>query len=168
MKTVFLVRHAKSCWDDPSLADFDRPLNARGKRDAPFMGNILRKRGVLPDLIVSSPAKRAKKTATKIAKVLGYPKKEIAFKKQVYDADEQDLLSIIQKTSTEYNSIMLFGHNPEFTWLANELAGTDIDNIPTAGVVCIDFEVDRWAEVTAKSGKLIFFDYPKKYKEELA
>ncbi|MGB0523229.1 MAG: SixA phosphatase family protein [Flammeovirgaceae bacterium] len=167
MKTIYLVRHAKSSWKNPNLRDFDRPLNKRGKRDAPFMGMKLKERGLMPDAIISSPAARAKKTAQTIAEKLGFPWGEIEYLERVYDADEEDLLDIIRHQSNKAQTIMLFGHNPEFTWLSNELSKSYIENIPTTGMVRIDFEVDRWKEIAYGKGKLIFFDYPKNYLDEL-
>src|SRR5689334_22986953 len=111
MKTLFLVRHAKSSWAHLSLNDFDRPLNARGKKDAPFMGEILYNQHILPDLLLSSPAKRAFSTAKKIAKAIGYKKKEINTDKDIYDADEDTLLKVIHRQDQKYDSIMLVGHN---------------------------------------------------------
>ena len=167
MKTLYLVRHAKSSWKNPELADFDRPLNKRGKRDAPFMANKMKLKGVLPDIIISSSANRAQATAKYFAEGLGYPVNQIVFKKQVYDADEQDLLHVIQKVDDDYESLMLFGHNPEFTWLANELANESLDNLPTAGVIAIQLEINSWTEVAFGSGKMLFIDYPKNYLSEL-
>ncbi|MFT5619255.1 MAG: phosphohistidine phosphatase [Arenicella sp.] len=166
MKTLYLFRHAKSCWEDASLDDFDRPLNKRGKRDAPMMAKRLLEKEILPDLILSSSAKRAGKTARKVAKGIGYPKKEIEYKRAIYDSDEEDLLQLINSISDTYESIMLFGHNPEFTGFANELTNEVIDNIPTSGVVCIEFDVENWAEIEMGKGKLLFFDYPKSGREE--
>ena len=165
MKTLYLIRHAKSSWSDPTLRDFERPLNKRGKRDAPFMAEQLKRKGVVPDLIISSPAVRAKKTANQFAKTLGYPKKEIDFKPAIYDADEDDLLTILQAIQASRHSVLLFGHNPEFTEVANLLANIQIDNVPTTGIVAIQFEVKEWNQLKFGMGTLLFFDYPKKYKQ---
>ena len=165
MKTLYLIRHAKSSWSDPTLRDFERPLNKRGKRDAPFMAEQLKRKGVVPDLIISSPAVRAKKTANQFAKTLGYPKKEIDFKPAIYDAEEDDLLAILQAIQASHHSVLLFGHNPEFTEVANLLANIQINNVPTTGIVAIQFEVKEWNQLEFGMGKLLFFDYPKKYKQ---
>ena len=167
MKKLYLVRHAKSSWKDPKLADYDRPLNKRGKRDAPFMAKKMRLRGVLPDLMISSGALRAKKTAYQFAEGLSYPKGKVQIRREVYDADEQDLLQIIQGTKSSYDSLMLFGHNPEFTWFANELANTGIENVPTTGIVAINLEIEHWKDAGFGKGRLLFFDYPKNYLSEL-
>lgn len=162
MKRLFLVRHAKSSWDDPSLDDIDRPLNNRGKKNAPEMGIRLRKQGIIPDLLISSPAKRAFSTAKKISEAIGYPNKSIEIDDRLYHGSSNSMLAIIHQLKEKINSVMLFGHNPGFTDFANTLCGINIYNIPTAGIVAIDFGVDSWAEVDYNIGELVFFDYPKK------
>lgn len=162
-RTLYLARHAKSSWKDSSLSDFERPLNKRGKNDAPAMGEILKERNVKPDLIISSPAKRAKKTACIIGEKIGYPEDKIVFNKDIYEASSRELLSIIHNLNGNINSVMLFGHNPAFTMLNNILGDKYIDNIPTCGVVALQFE-KSWNELNEKSGKLLFFEYPKLHK----
>ena len=166
MKTLYLVRHAKSSWKDPSLADFDRPLNKRGKRDAPFMAQKMKLKGIMPDLMVSSSAKRAQETCKAFAETMGYPQKEIIFKRQIYDADEADLLAIVRKTDNDFNSLMLFGHNPELTWFANELSNGNIENVPTTGIVAIQCNTDNWQHIEFGKQNLLFFDFPKNYVSE--
>ncbi|QSE97426.1 SixA phosphatase family protein [Fulvivirga lutea] len=161
MKTLYLVRHAKSSWDYPELTDFERPLNKRGERDSPEMGKRLRKKGILPDLLLSSPANRALTTCKNIAQEIGYPKKKIATDRSIYHAGENTLLKVVQNVSDEHQSLMLFGHNPGFTDFANELANTDIYNIPTCGVFACSFEVKKWSEISFGYGQLLFYDYPK-------
>lgn len=164
MKTIILVRHAKSSWKDPSLKDFDRPLNKRGKRDAPLMGEKLKERGVVPDLILSSPAKRAKKTARTIAEALGYPKKKIKYEDGMYHAGARYLLELVRKVHDAHTTVMLFGHNPDFNDFAEMLIEDEsISNIPTTGVYCIGIDVDSWANVGKGKGKTLFFDFPKRY-----
>ncbi|MDN5200810.1 histidine phosphatase family protein [Fulvivirgaceae bacterium BMA10] len=162
MKTLYLVRHAKSSWDFPGLADFDRPLNGRGKRNAPEMGARLRSRSVKPDLLISSPAKRAYGTAKRIAEEIAYSKDKIQTNKLIYHGSEANLLEVIRSQNNNINSVMLFGHNPGFTDLANVLSDDWFDNIPTCGIVAIQFEIENWKEVQPKKGKVIFYDYPKK------
>jgi phosphohistidine phosphatase len=162
MKRLFIVRHAKSSWDDPSLDDIDRPLNNRGKKNAPEMGIRLLKQGILPDLLISSPAKRAFTTAKSIAEKIGYAKKNIQIDEGLYHGSSNSMISIIQSLDDEINSVMIFGHNPGFTDFANMLCGINIYNIPTAGIVAIDFNTDTWSEVNYNAGELVFFDYPKK------
>ncbi len=164
VKKLYLFRHAKSSWDNPDLDDFDRPLNKRGKRDAPFMGELLLEKGIKPDVLISSPAKRAYATAKVIAKKLGYPRREIQKDKKLYLASAGELLRIINELPDEYSSVMLFGHNPGLTQICNLLSNANIMNIPTSGIAEIDFEVDSWKNVIPESGKLISFEYPKKYR----
>jgi len=155
-KILYIARHAKSSWNDMSLSDFERPLNARGKRDAPFMANLLKEKGITPDLILSSPAKRAKKTAKQYHKTLGG---ELRFDEHIYEASLMALLNLVQEALEKVDSIMIVGHNPGFTALNDMLSNKEIFNIPTAGVVGIVFE----DEVTPHKGKQLFFEYPKKY-----
>lgn len=162
MKTLYLVRHAKSSWDYPHLDDIDRPLNNRGKKDAPEMGRRLKMRGIFPDLMISSPAERAYKTCKKIAKMLDYPKGEIEIDEDVYHASEDGLLEVVRSCDDIWKSVMLFGHNPGFTDFANSLSNENIENIPTSGVFACKFDTDSWEEVDFGSGRMLFFDYPKK------
>ena len=162
MKTLFLVRHAKSSWKDSSIDDNDRPLNKRGKRDAPFMGELLKEKVVNPDLVISSPAKRASKTAQIIAEQIGYYKKDIIYSEEIYEASSRELVDFIKKIDDKYNSVMLFGHNPGFTMLNNFLSKHYIDNIPTCGIVALEFN-NTWKEIDKNTAKMIFFDYPKRY-----
>ena len=162
MKTLYVMRHAKSSWADPLLPDFDRPLNERGKADAPEMGKRLKKKGIRPDLIISSPAKRAFKTAQKVAKAIDYPKNKILTDKMLYLAGTSAILAVVKETADTVNSLMIFGHNPGWTDFVNEMTGSHIDNIPTTGIAAIQFDVNSWEDVSKNKGKLLFFDYPKK------
>ncbi|MDH3237888.1 MAG: histidine phosphatase family protein [Deltaproteobacteria bacterium] len=169
MKTIILVRHAKSSWKDSRLKDFDRPLNKRGKRDAPFMGKKLKDRQIMPDLILSSPAKRAKKTATSIAEEIGYPKKKIRYDDKMYHSGARALLEIVRNQDDGHGTIMLFGHNPDFNDLADMLLKQKPGyNIPTTGVFCIRFPVDSWRKVQEGKGETVFFDYPKRHQVDSA
>ncbi len=162
MKTLYLVRHAKSSWDYPELADIDRPLNSRGERNAPEMGKRLRSKGIKPDLLLSSPANRALTTAHEIARAIGYPIEAVQSSRDIYHAGEAELLRIVQKQDDALSSLMVFGHNPGFTWFANSLAGENMLNIPTAGIVAIKFDCASWRDVKYQFGRLDFFDFPKK------
>jgi phosphohistidine phosphatase len=162
MKTLYLVRHAKSSWKDSSLDDLERPLNRRGKRDAPFMGELLKEKVVNPDVVISSPAKRASKTAQIITEHIGYSKKDIIYSEEIYEASSRELVDFIKKIDDKYNSVMLFGHNPGFTMLNNYLSKNYIDNIPTCGIVALQFNIN-WKEIDKNSAKMLFFDYPKRY-----
>ena len=162
MKRLVLCRHAKSSWKDPSLADRDRPLSGRGKRDAPLMGERLAARGIMPDAVVSSPARRARKTAKHLARKLFYPLNRIRIVDRIYGAAPHDLLDCIHGFDPAWEQVVMVGHNNEFTILANLLGGLAIGNVPTAGVVCLDFPVTSWQDVEEGNGSLVFFDYPKK------
>ena len=162
MKRLYLVRHAKSSWEDPSLDDIDRPLNNRGEKNAPEMGERLKKQGIMPDLLICSPARRAESTAKKIAKKIGYPKNDILINDDLYHGSDAMLINIVKTLDYTADSVMLFGHNPGFTYFANQLCHINISNIPTAGVVAIDFQIDTWSDVESGKGELVFFDYPKK------
>lgn len=166
MKTLFLVRHAKSSWDDPSLRDFDRPLNARGKKDAPKMGKRLRKKNVLPNLIISSPAKRARSTAKRIARELGYDISGIQLEESLYHAEPETIAHVIAQLPDAIQTVMVVGHNPGLTDFANQYIQVRIDNIPTCGVVAAQFAIQSWKDITQAKGKLKFFDYPKQVDEQ--
>jgi phosphohistidine phosphatase len=163
MKKLFLVRHAKSSWDYSSLTDFERPLNDRGKKDAPLMGQILKTKDVKPDLILSSPATRALSTALIIAQEIGY-NKNIQVNNKIYHAYEPDLWAIIKTMPEEMSSLMLFGHNPTFTEFANDLSQMYIDNIPTCGVFAVAWQASRWSEIHRKEAEFLFYEFPKKIK----
>ncbi len=166
MKTLYLIRHAKSSWKFPHLSDFDRPLKKRGIREAPLMGAVLKQKGIQIDHILSSPANRAISTAKLVAKELGYPSKDIEQIKGIYHAYVSDLLKIVQTIDDQHTAVCMFGHNPGFTDLTNLLSGSNIFNVPTTGVCCIQFEVDTWKKVAARQGRLVFFEYPKLYRDD--
>lgn len=167
MKTIIIIRHAKSSWSDLRLDDFDRPLNKRGKRNAPFMGQKLKEKQIMPDIILSSPAKRARKTAIAIAKAIDYPKKKIVFDDNLYHSDAMYLLELVRNQDDEDETIMLFGHNPDFNDFADILLEQNpVYNIPTTGIYCIRFDVDSWEKVQKGNGEAVFFDYPKRYNDD--
>ncbi|HPM29252.1 MAG TPA: histidine phosphatase family protein [Chryseolinea sp.] len=163
MKTLYIIRHAKSSWDDPDQSDFDRPLNERGKRNAPRMGKRLKEKGIHPDQIVTSPAKRAWSTGKRIAEILKYPKENIKTIKALYHADEETILDTVQKLNDHCHVVMLVGHNPGLTDFVNTLKEDEwsLDNLPTCGVVGFSFNEDSWKKIKWGTGKLLFFDYPK-------
>lgn len=161
MKRLLLCRHAKSSWKDITLSDIDRPLNKRGRRDAPVMGGRLADRGLQFDLIVSSPAKRALATARRMAKQVGYAKKNIAVIDEMYGAEPEELLEIVRGLDNTCQTVCLVGHNPEITIFATYLGELDIHNVPTCGMVAFEFKVGTWDMVGRKNAKVLFFDYPK-------
>jgi phosphohistidine phosphatase len=160
-KKLYLIRHAKSSWKNISLDDFDRPLNKRGKNDAPIIGKLLKERINHIDLIITSPAKRTAETARIIGKNMDYTKM-ILYDEKIYEASANDLLQIIRELDDKISNVLLVGHNPGLTDLVNYLSNEIISNIPTCGVVAIEFK-NTWMDIKVKDGKITFFEYPKKY-----
>lgn len=163
MKTLYLIRHAKSSWENRNLSDFERTLNDRGKRDAPFMAEILKKKSPEIDLIISSPANRALSTAKIFSEKFGITEDKIVKKENIYEADRSDLLEILLETDNKVNNLVLFGHNPGITYLSNYLCDFETDNIPTCGIICMQLDFDSWKYLGNKSCNFKFFEYPKKY-----
>ncbi len=166
MKELYLMRHAKSSWKDDTLKDFDRPLNKRGLQDAPFMSKVLQAMHLKPDAILSSSSLRTTTTAIEVSKHLDFPEKNIIFDKRIYEAGEKSLLKIIKEVPTHINSLLLIGHNPSLTELANLLADSYVYNIPTSGVYAIKFPFYSWEYIGDLKGDFYFFEYPKKYRRE--
>lgn len=162
MKILTLVRHAKSSWKDTSLADRDRPLNKRGKRDAPEMGRRIAEAGIRPSLIVSSPAVRAWTTAKIVADAIGYPREFLQRDNNLYLATVNGILDVIVAQDNGFNSLMLVGHNPGFTDFANYLVPGLTNNLPTAGVVSVELDTDDWSLYDKPDAKLLVHDFPKK------
>lgn len=163
MKTLLLLRHAKSDWDDSSLRDFDRPLAARGERDAPRMGKALRKSGASPDFIVSSPAARAKATVEDVIKAARLSVKP-SFDEAVYGASSAELMKIVRRLPDKSTCTMLVGHNPGFEDLLSRLTGSH-KHMPTAALACIEFDIDQWNDVDDGKGKLGWLLTPKQLDE---
>ncbi len=165
MKTLYLHRHAKSDWNGTFGSDFERELNKRGKNDAPLMGEVLQKMKIKPDLIISSPANRAKTTASLVAGKMGYLLGDILYVDKIYEASIQNLLDVIHAIPCDADKVMLFGHNPAFTDMINLLcAEVTLDNLPTSGVIGITFDINSWKDVAPEEGEFLFFEYPKKHK----
>jgi phosphohistidine phosphatase len=159
MKTLLLLRHAKSSWDQPSLRDYERPLADRGRRDAPRMGKALKERGPLPDSIICSPAARARETLAafqKAAEIGTEPK----FDEGVYGATSAELMGIVRKLPDGSGCALMVGHNPGFEDLVSRLSGT-AEHMPTAALACITFDVDRWGDVEDGEGRLAWLMTPK-------
>ena len=161
MKTLFLIRHAKSSWEYAALPDKDRPLNDRGKRDAPKMGKRLAKRDVKPDLILSSPARRALTTAEIIAKKLNYKRRDIVVDDRLYAGAVRDLLNVVHKLGDNLERVILFGHDPELTELAHSLS-SEITHMPTCAVAELTFNAKSWSHVGKPKLAKVALDYPKK------
>jgi phosphohistidine phosphatase len=162
MRRLVLLRHGKSNWDDPRLDDFERPLAPRGLRDVPEMGRRLARRAQPPDLVISSPAVRALTTARAVARELGYREDGIAEEPGLYHASAATMLSFIRRAPDTARTLLVVGHNPGMTELANMLADFRLDNMPTAGMLCAEFEVSSWADIDPAGARLAWFDSPKK------
>ncbi|MEM9918035.1 MAG: histidine phosphatase family protein [Bacteroidota bacterium] len=163
MKTVFFIRHAKSSWADSSLSDIDRPLNDRGRRDAPFMSRMLVGRGVKVDKIISSPANRAFSTAAYFADAFAIDRREILVKREIYEAWGEEVISVIKSLKDDWQTVLIFGHNPCFTSLVNNYSKEYISNVPTCGIGRVDADVEKWSMFDEHSGRLSAFYYPKQY-----
>ena len=161
MKHLLLIRHAKSDWNSPSLGDFDRPLNDRGKKDAPVMAHRLLDKKIKIDAFISSPAKRAKKTASIFAKQYDRDKDEIIFKEELYAASTDAFREVIRNVSDKYDSIAIFSHNPGITDFANSLTESHIDNIPTCGIFAVKVDTKHWSDFNDAEKEFWFVDYPK-------
>ncbi len=161
-KTLYIARHAKSSWDFPGWADIDRPLAERGLKNAYEMARRMKERGDKPARIISSPANRALHTAIIYARELKIPLEYLAVNEDLYMAGENTILQVIAMVDDAVDSLMVFGHNPDFTYLANHFVHSQIYNIPTSGIVQLEFDVSSWEDI--HRGKLTghLFDYPKK------
>jgi phosphohistidine phosphatase len=163
MKTLLLIRHAKSSWTDPDMDDFDRPLNKRGKANAPEMAQRLITRGMVPELIISSPAKRARTTAKIMANEWSYPKQAILLEEELYLCYAATFLKVITKIDDDIGAVAIFAHNPGITDFANYLTEEiRIDNVPTTGIFGIQADTDSWKDFDLAKKKFLFFEYPRK------
>ncbi|MDH3533504.1 MAG: histidine phosphatase family protein [Gammaproteobacteria bacterium] len=161
MKTLTLVRHAKSSWKNTGLRDRDRPLNKRGERDAPMMGKRIVEAGIRPSLIISSPAVRAWSTAKVIAREIGYPAEFLQREDELYLASLDSLLDVVAAQEAGFHNLMLVGHNPGLTDFANFLSPGLTGNVPTAGVVSVSIDRDDWLLYERPATELIYYDFPK-------
>ncbi|UOQ53591.1 SixA phosphatase family protein [Hymenobacter cellulosivorans] len=165
MKTLYLMRHAKSSWNFDDLTDQERPLNDRGRADAPRMGRALAKRNIRLDLLVSSPAVRALSTAALLAKELEYPHNQIQVNDRIYRAEVPDLVDIVRQLPDAADAVLLVGHNPTITDFANVISPSPLNELPTAAIVCIKFDCGSWAEIDRSNADFYFFDYPRNQPE---
>lgn len=163
MKRIYIVRHAKSSWDDMRLADIDRPLNKRGKRDAPFMADKCQSKGYIPKKMISSKAMRASTTAKIFCKAMGFNSKILSYENSLYHAPEDTYLTVCFGLDDDVDSVMLFGHNPGITYLANSVSEEYIENVPTCGVLIIDAKIESWSDLDFSNCKLVDFLYPKMF-----
>lgn len=161
MKTLYLVRHAKSSWNYPELSDDQRPLLEKGKKRTKKVIDYLIRKEVKVDYIISSHAVRALDTAKIIAHALNYPQSEIKVEKQIYHANADKLFDQFYDAPEDCDSLMLVGHNPTFTSFANYFLDDKIDWLPTSGIVSISFDTDKWEDVINASRSTNFVIYPK-------
>jgi phosphohistidine phosphatase len=161
MKTLFLIRHAKSSWNDSTLDDHERPLNQRGKDNAPIMAQRLQKLGIKPDMLFSSTAQRAASTAQVFAEHLDFPQPKISYDPGLYLASAGMLQDFVGKIENSLNSVLIFGHNPGLTLLVAQVWGLPINNIPTCGIVSLKFGSSTWEEASSQLPSGATFDFPK-------
>ena len=161
-KILYLMRHAEAVWMHSGQRDFDRPLAPKGELDAKEMGQRLKARGDLPDIMLSSPARRATQTTEIIATELDHPFDAMIFRETIYEAGVSDLLDIIQSLNNDYGSAMLIGHNPSISWLINQLTGEHIANAPTGSIATLRTFSPRWEDSNSGTADLLDFDAPSK------
>lgn len=167
MKQLIFVRHAKSDWGNEFLKDIDRPLTDRGYTDAYYLSEWFRSNKALPDQIISSTATRAFNTALIFARTFDFNMACFALEKEIYESSVDRLISIIREQNDSKNRIMLFGHNPTFTSICNELGNNlFFDNVPTCGLVALNFEISRWSQLNRQTGTLDFYQFPKEFKNK--
>ena len=163
MKRLILVRHAKSSWATPGQDDIDRPLNERGLRNAPDMARRLSERGQAPALVIASPARRALTTARLMAAKFGIAEADVIIEPSLYEASVETWLRVIAALPAGAGSVLMVGHNPTLTELVNQLChALQIDNVPTCGVLCLDYDARSWKSVPESRPVDWSFDYPKR------
>lgn len=165
MKTLFILRHAKSSWENPDLSDFDRPLNSRGLDAARFIGELIYERRLEPQVIVSSPAKRAKQTAV-LVKEIAEIKQPIIFDERIYEASSLSLFNLLREFDDKFESVLLVGHNPGLEDLLRILT-RELKVMPTAALAKINLEIEHWADLSMNDGTLDFIIRPKEEKKKL-
>jgi phosphohistidine phosphatase len=162
-KTLFILRHAKSTWDEIGKRDFDRTLKTRGIDDIKLLSKVISKEIKNLDLILSSPANRAIHTAILLAQTVGFPMEKIRIKEDLYETDEDQVELIVRSLHNDLNTVMIVGHNPTSTYFVNRFLMEAIDNIPTAGLVRLTFNIDSWQDIGKKHLESSSFDFPRKY-----
>ncbi|HEY0060003.1 MAG TPA: histidine phosphatase family protein [Flavisolibacter sp.] len=161
MRKLVIVRHAKSSWAEPGQPDIERPLNDRGKADAPEMARRVEEKGLKVDHLLSSPAKRAHKTAKLFAGELGLDKDDIQLAPELYEALPEAFYKVVSTLSDKHKTVALFSHNPGITGFVNTLTNVHVDDMPTCAVFAVSIETDSWANFKTAEKKFLFFDYPK-------
>lgn len=164
MRKLVLIRHAKSSWKFPELADIDRPLKGRGRRDTKIMADWLQKNKIFPDLILSSPAKRAHSTAILISEEIGFPITNIQIEKSFYFEGIQEVLKVVQAQSAKINTLFIYGHNPDWTSLVNHFTAENLWNLPTCGLCQINRESNSWSSFLKQKNQSFEIAYPSMFK----
>jgi phosphohistidine phosphatase len=161
MKILLLVRHAKSSWDNAQLSDFERPLNERGKNDAPAMAKRVRERKIKIKRFISSPAKRAKKTAVIFMDEYGIQEKDLVLLPSLYEASVKNFYDAVENLNDKDDGVALFSHNPGITDFVNTLTEKNVDNMLTCGVFALKIKTKKWKDFKKAEKEFLFFDYPK-------
>lgn len=161
MKTLLLIRHAKSSWDSTVTSDFERPLNERGKNDAPAMAKRLLDKKISIDTFVSSPAKRAKKTAETFMRKYKVAEEKLTLIPSLYEASVDNFYRAVEQLPDENSSVALFSHNPGITDFINSLQCSPVYNMPTCAIYALEIKTEHWRDFGIADKKFLFFDYPK-------
>jgi phosphohistidine phosphatase len=161
MKTLYIIRHAKAEEENILQADFDRNLNERGKKDAHYVGEQLKKMQIVPQKIIASPANRTKQTAEIIAQQINYDTQNISIEKNLYDATQTDFMGIIENLDNQLNKVFIIGHNPACTLVADYLSQAEINFVPTCTVTCLQCNIDNWQALTKGIATLDWLKTPK-------
>ena len=162
MKNLIIVRHCKSSWKDPSLSDFDRPLNKRGNIDGELMSNYLREKEKKIDKLILSTSIRTRLTSKYFIEKIHF--NSISYLDELYHASYSEIIKIISKIENNFNNIMVIGHNPGLTELINHFSDMRIYNIPTSGIIKVEFKEDKWSKITENKGKIVYKKFPKELK----
>jgi phosphohistidine phosphatase len=163
MRTLYLMRHGKSSWDNHDLEDFNRPLNKHGKKDTHLMAEFFLKEQITFDHIFSSPALRAITTANIIAEEMHFPIKNISSDRRIYEAGVETLLEVIGEVDSMYKSVLLIGHDPGLSWLACYFGNEEHVSLPTCGVYAVNLKTDTWKGLTNTESYKLFFEFPKDF-----
>lgn len=157
-----MIRHAKSSWANPLQSDFDRPLNDRGKRDAPAMGKKLKKAGIIPNLVICSTAKRTEATAKYICNAVQYDMSNVQWEEKLYHCIPAVFEEVIYSVADDIGTVFIIAHNPGITEFVNQLSpGFYVSNLPTSGTVAVTFEADSWTQFSPAKKEVIFFEHPR-------
>lgn len=164
MRNLLIIRHAKSSWDNPDLMDSERPLNNRGIKDSSIMRQVLKEKNIKIDKIYSSDAIRAKQTISIIAPELNYKEDDIEFISELYHASRKELIEFIRKIDDKFLTVAIVGHNPGLTDLTHFFIEDFDHELPTCAMLFLELNISSWRNIESNCGRLIFFEYPKKYK----